>query len=43
LIANEYSCLNRERAIGPVYRKVVLYETGELGEEDLKKGAAFNF
>tara|TARA_B110000238_G_C15937724_1_gene357554 strand:- start:72 stop:203 length:132 start_codon:yes stop_codon:yes gene_type:complete len=43
LIANEYSGPNRDLALGPVYCKVVFYETGELGEDDLEKAAAFYF
>jgi hypothetical protein len=43
LIKNEYSGPNWELALGPVYRKVVLYETGALGEDDLEKAAAFYF
>ena len=43
MIANEYSGPNRELALGPVYRKVVLYETGEVGKDDLEKAAAFYF
>ena len=43
LIKNEYSGPNWELALGPVYRKVVLYETGEVGEDDPEKAAAFYF
>ena len=42
MIVNEYSGPNRELALGPVYRKVVLYKTGELGENDLEKAAALD-